>query len=195
MNPMIRLNLIKHLLVVVLLCRFVMGQSPQPATLYNPAGKRDPFKAAISNTNTRNLSSIYPTERYDLEQLSLKAILRFSGKSRALVEAPDKQTFILFEGDIVGRQRATLSRILKSEIIFTQKTANYLGNASLVETVVSLPGEESIETPQAGSPKRDKANAVNKEKNGNSVSEAVKTISNRPQQLEQQIDDLIKGKK
>lgn len=185
----------KRIPMTLLVCRFVMGQSPQPATLYNPAGKRDPFKAAISNANWRNLSSIYPTEKYDLEQLSLKAILRFSGKSRALVEAPDKQTFILFEGDIVGRQRATLSRILKSEIIFTQKTANYLGNASLVETVVSLPGEENIETQQTSNPKREKPNAFNKEKNGNSVSEAVKTISNRAQQVEQQVDEIIKGKK
>lgn len=108
---------------------------------YNPIGKRDPFKVLNAASTGRKLSSIYPTEKYDLEQLNLKAILRIGGRSRAMIEAPDGKTFIVYEGEVVGRERATLSRILKTEIIFSQKTFNYLGNASLVEHVLSLPSE------------------------------------------------------
>ena len=168
-------------------------------TLYNPLGKRDPFKEVTSNQDSRKPSSIYPTESYDLDQLVLKAILRMSGKSRAVLEAPDGKTFVVFEGDVVGRERATLSRILKSEIIFTQKTFNYLGSGSLIERVVSLPAEDSTETRLISSEKT-KGTKQGQETKGNatgtsmSPSEAVKAVSERPKQIEQQIDKVMQGK-
>ena len=120
----------------------ISANEPKGTNIYNPAGKRDPFKVLVLGSAQRKPTAIYPTEKYDLEQLTLKAILRVQGKSRAMVQAPDGQTFVIVEGEVVGRERATLSRILKTEIIFTQKTFNYLGNSSLIERVLSLPPEQ-----------------------------------------------------
>lgn len=187
----------------------VFGDKQNPTTLYNPAGKRDPFKAVILVNNERTPSNIYPTEKYDLDQLSLKGIFRMAGKSRALVEAPDGQTFTLFEGDIVGRERATLSRILRTEIIFTQKTVNYLGSTTLVERVSSLPAEDLPELRNVASEDEEKEKSSSKEKkNKNSsakdsknknmenkmtTTEAMKTIMDRPNKLEQEINELMQG--
>lgn len=185
---------------------------------YNPIGKRDPFKVLNAASTGRKLSSIYPTEKYDLEQLNLKAVLRIGGRSRAMIEAPDGKTFIVYEGEVVGRERATLSRILKTEIIFSQKTFNYLGNASLVEHVLSLPSEASgsgledlFEKQEAGSNatsdaklegsgrnKRKRMIAGKKSetwdpevKGQGDFQENVKKIINRPQQLEKDLDELV----
>jgi len=182
--------------------------------IYNPSGKRDPFKVLFSGAAGRKPTSIYATEKYDLDQLTLKAIIRLEGKSRAMVEAPDGQIFVLIEGESVGRERATLSRILKTEIIFSQKTANYLGNTSIIERVLSLPAEKAgadreldldKEEGKDGSKRNSKKQVVEKGKKTNRVNEfsnalptntneSIQKIMNRPDELEKQFDEMISGK-
>ena len=112
--------------------------------------------------------------------------------------------------DLVGRERATLSRILKTEIIFTQKTFNYLGNSSLIERVLSLPPEQvSLATDLVSPEKKNeevqnkKAVGVAKKKNEpkipdfngvgdiNKVNESLQKVMNRPAELEKQLDEMI----
>jgi hypothetical protein len=184
------------------------------ANIYNPSGKRDPFKVLFSGVATRNPTSIYPTEKYDLDQLTLKAIIRLGGKSRAMVEAPDGQMFVLIEGETVGRERAMLSRILKTEIIFSQKTVNYLGNTSLIERVLSLPADKvgtALELGEDNDEEKDtskrrpntkarmKSKQVEPTEDSNKTlpmgtNEAIQKIMNRPNELEKQFDELIGGK-
>ena len=110
---------------------------------YSPIGKRDPFKAPTSMVS-REIASTNPIERYSLDKFQLKAILRDQGVAHAMLQSPDNKTFIVSEGDKVGREKATLSRILNTELILTEKTTNYLGKESLYERVLSLPTEETI---------------------------------------------------
>ena len=182
------------------------------ATIYNPAGKRDPFKVLSVAPVGRKVSAIYPTEKYDLDQLNLRAILRMGGRSRALIEAPDGQTFIINEGEIVGRERATLSRVLKTEIILTQQSFNYLGSPSLVERIISLPPESSglvFETSgddPAGKTvgKRAPSSKMKGRRNQNrspdsealdsvkpGLASDVKKILDRPAQLESELDEIM----
>jgi hypothetical protein len=58
-----------------------------------------------------------------------------------MFEDPEGQTHIIVEGQTMGRERATVSRILNSEVILTEKTFNYLGAESLYEKVISLPAK------------------------------------------------------
>ena len=178
------------------------------AIIYNPAGKRDPFKVLSITPTGRKVSAIYPTEKYDLDQLNLRAILRMGGKSRALIEAPDGQTFIVNEGEIVGRERATLSRVLKTEVIVTQQSFNYLGNPSLVERIISLPPENPGLVFEASTEKKqperglDLQNTRKKNKSRGSESTEgeekktgaaadVKKILDRPAQLESELDEIM----
>ena len=201
--------------IFLLLGSIVLGDSQDKKvnTLYNPLGKRDPFKILSSIKGGRTVSAIYPTEKYNLNQLSLKAILRFGGKSRAMIEAPDGQSFIIYEGETIGRERATLSRILKTEIIFTQQTFNYLGTSSLSELVLSLPIEEDKEleeekneqgkgtkvapTKRAQKNNKNSPNAdLAQGTDGTNIKNAVQKVLDRPNELEAQFDDIIgKGTK
>lgn len=196
--------------IFFLLGSIVLGDSQvlKVTTLYNPLGKRNPFKVVGGITVGRTVSAIYPTEKYNLNQLTLKAILRFGGKSRAMIEAPDGQSFIVYEGETIGREGATLSRILKTEIIFTQQTFNYLGTSSLSELVLSLPieqdkelmaekSDQGKETKIAPSKRSQKNNKNNFDGdfaqgiNGTNIKNAVQKVLDRPNELETQFDDIM----
>ena len=62
-----------------------------------------------------------------------------------MFEDPDGQVHIVMEGSIIGRERATVSRILNREVIVTEKTVNYLGVQSLYERIISLPNDGEFE--------------------------------------------------
>jgi hypothetical protein len=174
-------------------------QEKKVINIYNPVGKRDPFKVLSTLPQGRKIATIYPTEKYDLDQLALKAILRVGGKSRAMVQAPDGQTYVLYEGETVGRERATLSRILKTEVIFTQQTANYLGNTSLVERVISLPAEQVLSGYESESVKDEKNRSVSGSKDPianlpKSSKAAIEKVLDRPNQLEKQLEEAVGSK-
>lgn len=121
----------------------VIGVPREPANvvIYSPIGKRDPFKPpGPQQTSPRELASSLPLEQFSIDQLALRGILRDGqGKARAMFEDPSGSTHILKEGDRLGREKGTISRILNTEVIITEKTFNYLGVENLYEKVLSLP--------------------------------------------------------
>jgi Tfp pilus assembly protein PilP len=121
----------------------VRAQTEPKSNIYSPAGKRDPFRPPAALPSREVSVSVNPTERYSLEQFQLRAIIKGIGKNRAMFEDPDAKAYILFEGDSLGRERATLSRILDRGVIVTERTFNYLGEESLFEKVISLPSDSS----------------------------------------------------
>ncbi|MFM8270291.1 MAG: pilus assembly protein PilP [Pseudomonadota bacterium] len=129
------------LLITVLL---VSGDclANEASSVYSPIGKRDPFQ--VLRLNRRDPAS---TEadlfRYQVEQFELKAVLKGISSSQILVADPKGNTYILKEGDQLGRARATISRILDKEVILTEKVTNYLGLQGLTEKVLSLQVEEA----------------------------------------------------
>lgn len=116
--------------------------NPGKDGIYSPFGKRDPFREPVVNEAERTTASLGPLEKYSIQQFQLKAILRGFGRARALFEDPEGKTHILVEGDTIGRERGTISRVLNSEVIITEKTHNYLGVDSLYEKLISLPKEK-----------------------------------------------------
>lgn len=129
-----------RVLTTFLFSSLLLAQSE--SVIYSPIGKRDPFKVPSTKGLNRDVASTNRLERFSLEQLQLKAILKGLGKNRAMFEDPEGKVHILSEGSILGREKATVSRILSREVIVTVRTFNYLGNESLVEKVVGLPTED-----------------------------------------------------
>lgn len=117
-------------------------ENPGKGGIYSPFGKRDPFREPVVSEAERTNASLGPLEKYSIQQFQLKAILRGFGRARALFEDPEGKTHILVEGDTIGRERGTISRVLNSEVIITEKTNNYLGVESLYEKLISLPKEK-----------------------------------------------------
>ncbi len=117
---------------------------------YSPIGKRDPFRAPAASA-ARELASQEPIEQYTTDKFQLKAILRGGGAPQAMLQTPDSKIFIVTEGDKLGRERATVSHILNTEILLTERTYNYLGKETLYERILSLPTEDNINAASGGS--------------------------------------------
>lgn len=116
------------------------------SSVYSPIGKRDPFK--VPKFTPRELASDgNALTRYPLEQYRLKAIFRGLEQNQILVEDPKGKSFILNEGETLGKGNASISRVLNTEVIFTEKGLNYLGLPILTEKVLSIPIEESADAP------------------------------------------------
>jgi len=111
--------------------------------IYSPVGKRDPFKPPAVTAVSREVTAVSPLERFPVEQLQLRAIMRGIGRPRAMFQDPEGKTFIVSEGDRIGRERAAISRVLNSEVIVTERTFNYLGQETLYEKILSLPEEKT----------------------------------------------------
>jgi len=113
----------------------------EASSVYSPIGKRDPFQIPKSNLRdpASNEEDLF---RYQIEQFELKAVLKGAESSQILVADPKGNTYILKEGDELGRAHATISRILDKEVILTERVTNYLGIQGLAEKVLSLPTED-----------------------------------------------------
>lgn len=132
-----------HIVLFAILSASCYGEGDGKNTIYSPFGKRDPFRPPAARSG-REVSSINPLERYSVEQFRLKAVVQSPARPHAMFVDPVGTPYVLTEGDMIGKEKAVVSRILASEVILTQKTTNYLGLESLVEKIVSLPEEESI---------------------------------------------------
>src|SRR4051794_20414951 len=103
-------------------------KGPEQGTIYSPIGKRDPFNRLQTDEDSRETNrTANALEKYSVEQFQLRAVLRGLGQTKAMFEDPEGNSHILGEGDLIGRERATISRIINSEVIITQRTFNYLG--------------------------------------------------------------------
>lgn len=107
--------------------------------IYSPTGRRDPFRAATPDRTGRDVAALSELERFAIEQFQLRAILRTDRKATALFEDPEGRTHILAEGERIGREKATISRILEREVILTIQTVNYLGTEKPYEKTMALP--------------------------------------------------------
>lgn len=128
------------------LSRFVFCES-SPTQVYSTFGKRDPFNVPkyIPREPASGSSELF---RYPLEQFQLKAILKGADRSQILVQDPKGKNYILEQGETVGKNKAIISRVLDTEVIFTEQGINYLGVPSMTEKVLSMPRENEIkETP------------------------------------------------
>lgn len=119
------------------------GASDKNVGLYSPVGKRDPFQ--IPKMNPRDLASTGDDLfKFPLESFQLRAILKSPQGSQILLEDPKGKNHVLQEGDTVGRGRATISRVLEREVIFTERVTNYLGVQNLTEKTLALPADDEF---------------------------------------------------
>lgn len=131
--------MIRSFFIGVLSGLVVWAMDKEEGKIYSPTGKRDPFRSSTVAGQGRDLAAISELERFALEQFQLRAILRTDRKATALFEDPEGKTHILTEGELIGRERATISRILEREVILTIQTKNYLGSEKPYEKNMALP--------------------------------------------------------
>jgi Tfp pilus assembly protein PilP len=99
----------------------------QVAFVYDPTGKRDPFKPfdfAPKNTNPQGQT---PLERYDYGQLRLTAVLGGMGEPYAIVENQAGRGFTAKKGTKIGIHGGEIVEILPDKILILETTVDFTG--------------------------------------------------------------------
>jgi len=128
------------ILVLFLKCRigFCDGNT------YSPIGKRDPFSKK-ANSQRGLASKESGLFRFRVDQFELKAIRKGPDLNQMLILDPEGGTYIITEGEQIGKTKAIVSRILDREVILSEQTVNYLGKPSISERILSLPDKSPLE--------------------------------------------------
>jgi type IV pilus assembly protein PilP len=95
-----------------------------PAYIYNPIGKRDPFRSpdldlarasAVSNAACNE-----PLCKFDLDQLTLVAVVSGDSNPVAMVQDSQGRGYILHRNTRIGRQGGKVTQILRDSVIVTE---------------------------------------------------------------------------
>ncbi|MFH1016757.1 MAG: pilus assembly protein PilP [Pseudomonadota bacterium] len=113
---------------------------------YNPIGKRDPFlpyseEAVIEDVNQPKS----PLERYPLEQLKVTAIVWGISDPRALVQAPDSQSYIVRKNMRIGINRGRISKITRRSLYVEEEYRDPTGKLVVNEQNLEIRPEEKKE--------------------------------------------------
>lgn len=90
--------------------------------VYNPTGKRDPFRSPLIESNQMASESACgdPLCQWDLSQLTLVAVVTGDSHPIAMVEDPQGKGFIVRHNSRMGKQGGRVSNILRDSIVVTE---------------------------------------------------------------------------
>src|SRR5262245_36523171 len=95
-----------------------------PAYVYNPVGKRDPFRSPETEPAAQAaLASTACTEplcRFDIDQLTLVAVVSGDANPLAMVQDPAGRGYFVRRNTRVGRQGGKVTQILSDAVVITE---------------------------------------------------------------------------
>jgi type IV pilus assembly protein PilP len=96
-------------------------EAVEPEYVYNPIGKRDPFRTFIATADEEEIRSPTPLQRYELEQYELTGIVWGVDRPRALVEDPEGMGHVIELGTYVGKKWGKVTQITSSQLVVTEE--------------------------------------------------------------------------
>jgi len=109
----------------------VAVKTPSPVSIYNPAGKRDPFVAFLKVERkgpSPDLTSLPPLQRYELGELRFVGVIWGPALTRALVEDAEGKGYTVSVGMKIGRNDGVVTRITNKEIFIREEFRDYSGS-------------------------------------------------------------------
>jgi type IV pilus assembly protein PilP len=106
----------------------------QQAYLYDPIGKRDPFRSFILD-RLKEIDSAAkgPLEQFDLSQLSVNGIVWDTVRQRALILDPSGQGYIIQEGDAIGKNDGRVIAIDDNMVVVREAYVDFHGEKTTKE--------------------------------------------------------------
>jgi type IV pilus assembly protein PilP len=105
--------------------------SPQIDYVYDPTGKKDPFKpyrAPRIRGENHSISPVDPLSLIEVTQLKLVAVMWNTSKPRAVVRDPQNRDYVLFKNMRVGRNDGVVVDIREGELVIVEKFDDGFGN-------------------------------------------------------------------
>jgi type IV pilus assembly protein PilP len=119
-------------------------ETVEPEYVYNPIGKRDPFRTFIATADEEEIRSPTPLQRYELEQYELTGIVWGVDRPRALVEDPEGMGHVIELGTYVGKKWGKVTQITSNQLVVTEEYLTPDGAlvVNLIEIKLQYPEEE-----------------------------------------------------
>ena len=97
--------------------------SSQESYVYNPIGKRDPFRSflAAGERGVEDETPRTPLQRYEIDEYRLVGIIWGIDRPRALVEDPDNVGHVMEIGTYIGKNWGKVTQITSSEVVVTEE--------------------------------------------------------------------------
>jgi len=118
------------------------AKKAEPAALYDPHGKRDPFVSFIKVAERRkagnDTASLPPLQRYDLGELKFVGVIWTKKGARGLVEDAEGKGYSVTVGTRIGRSGGVVSRITGKEILVREEFVGNRGEKIVKESGIQL---------------------------------------------------------
>lgn len=96
--------------------------------VYDPTGKRDPFRSfRWDRQPDLDAETVGPLEQYELEQLSVVAVVWDTHSPRALVADPSGRSYIVMEGTRVGKNDGLIIHIGDNLVLVKETYVDFGG--------------------------------------------------------------------
>ncbi len=98
--------------------------APAPTYVYNPVGKRDPFRSPEAEPAAQaalaNASCTEPLCRFDVDQLTLVAVVSGDANPLAMVQDPAGRGYFVRRNTRIGRQGGKVTQIMSDAVVVTE---------------------------------------------------------------------------
>lgn len=112
--------------------------------VYDPTGKRDPFRSAILGESLRGKETLPPLQRREISELKLIGIVWDRGGYNAMLETPDGKGYTIRVGTLVGPKKGVVKKITKRTVVIEEKYMDIIGEMKTREVVMELPSKEEV---------------------------------------------------
>jgi type IV pilus assembly protein PilP len=119
------------------------GEAAEPPVYsYNPVGKRDPFRSFFweQDVGLEQQNPIGPLENFELEQLSLVAVVWGTGRPRALIADPSGRSYIVEEGTRVGKNEGRVVHIGDNLLLVKEIYEDFEGERTTKDVELKIRG-------------------------------------------------------
>jgi hypothetical protein len=98
------------------------GASKNTGYSFNPLGvKRDPFLPP----ELPSQENLKDTQKFDINQMTLVAILTGIGKPQAMISLPNGKTEVISTGEVIGRRNGIVTEITPSQVKIKESFRDY----------------------------------------------------------------------
>ena len=121
------------------------GEAAEPRVYsYNPVGKRDPFRSFFwdQDMGMEEQNPIGPLENFELEQLSLVAVVWDTGRPRALISDPSGRSYIVEEGTLVGKNEGRVIHIGDNLLLVKEIYEDFEGERTTKDVELTIRGSQ-----------------------------------------------------
>jgi len=119
------------------------GRAPASAdAVYDPSGRRDPFRPPRANQTTLAGEARTPLQRYDLGQLKLVAVIYDAQAPRAVVEDDAGLGYIVKVGTPIGANGGAVKAIEQGKMRVEEESIDFYGDRQTSVVVMELAADE-----------------------------------------------------